>query len=420
MKNRIYVIWVMAVILLLTPMVTLKAQDETFKSISGSIINAKTEEPLELASVGIVNTNISTVTNQEGNFNIKIPNYLKNAKLEFSFLGFKSQTEWVTNLADKGNVIKMEPIVTELSGVSLSGPKSARELVVEMMQNKSEKYNDASLEMTAFYRETIKKGNRNASLAEAVVKIFKTPYDVPKNDLVSLYKVRKSTDYKKLDTVALKLQGGPFNTLFVDIIKYPEYLFMEGEIDAYDFKYTGTKELDGKLLYQISFAQKPTITSPLYQGYLMIEPQKKTLHSASFNLNITDKLKASEMFVRRKPAKADVWPTNVNYAVNYQEKEGKWQYAYSQVNMEFKVDWQGKLFNSTYSMRAEMAVTDWDLSQQSTAAYKKEKIRESIILTDDATGFADPEFWGAYNIIEPEKPIENAIRKIQRQMKKGG
>jgi hypothetical protein len=28
---------------------------------------------------------------------------------------------------------------------------------------------------------------------------------------------------------------------------------------------------------------------------------------------------------------------------------------------------------------------------------------------------ADPDFWGEYNIIEPEKSIETAIRKIQRK-----
>jgi hypothetical protein len=37
---------------------------------------------------------------------------------------------------------------------------------------------------------------------------------------------------------------------------------------------------------------------------------------------------------------------------------------------------------------------------------------------EEVSGFADPEFWGEYNVIEPEKPIEQAIRKIQRKMGK--
>jgi len=39
-------------------------------------------------------------------------------------------------------------------------------------------------------------------------------------------------------------------------------------------------------------------------------------------------------------------------------------------------------------------------------------------MVDDVSGFSDPDFWGDNNIIEPEKSIENAIEKIQRQLEK--
>ena len=39
-------------------------------------------------------------------------------------------------------------------------------------------------------------------------------------------------------------------------------------------------------------------------------------------------------------------------------------------------------------------------------------------MSDEASGFSDPEFWGEYNVIEPEKPIESAIKKIQKQLEK--
>ena len=42
-----------------------------------------------------------------------------------------------------------------------------------------------------------------------------------------LGKSRKNTDYNKLDTLAVKLQGGPFSNLYTDIIKYPEFIFSE-------------------------------------------------------------------------------------------------------------------------------------------------------------------------------------------------
>ena len=45
-------------------------------------------------------------------------------------------------------------------------------------------------------------------------------------------------------------------------------------------------------------------------------------------------------------------------------------------------------------------------------------MKSSIILNDEALGFADPDFWGEYNIIEPEKSIESAIKKIRRQLRR--
>ena len=64
-----------------------------------------------------------------------------------------------------------------------------------------------------------------------------------------------------------------------------------------------------------------------------------------------------------------------------------------------------------------MAITDW--KKNNTGKNKPENsIRPTVILADEASGFSDPEFWGKYNIIEPEKSIESAIKKIIKQLKK--
>ena len=85
--------------------------------------------------------------------------------------------------------------------------------------------------MTGFYRETIKKRNRNASLSEAVLKIKKEPYNSSKQDQISIVKARKNVDYNRLDTLAFKLQGGPFSALHTDVIKYPEFIFSYDNIN---------------------------------------------------------------------------------------------------------------------------------------------------------------------------------------------
>jgi len=112
-----------------------------------------------------------------------------------------------------------------------------------------------------------------------------------------------------------------------------------------------------------------------------------------------------------------IYPIEATYRVDYKNNNGKWYYAYSNIQLAFKVKWKKKLFSSNYTLNIEMAITDWE--KNTTGIIKpKNSLKPTVILGDEASGFLDPEFWGKYNIIEPEKSIESAIKKIAKQLKK--
>ena len=389
-----------------------------FRQYRGEVLDAETNDPLVFATLTLDRYNISTVTNSEGGFLLKVPVEITDAMVDVSFLGYETRTIPLLQFSPEDNEIRLEVSVTNLPEVDLVVPRDAVTLVKETLRKKGENYFDDHTRMTAFYRETIKKRRRNVSLSEAVVTIYKTPYTSLRQDAMELYKARKSTDYDKLDTVALKLQGGPFNALFVDVMKYPEYIFSEEYIEYYDFYFERNTRIDDRLIFVIGFEQKKHIADPLYEGKLYIDGEKKILTSAVFSLNITDEQMASRMFVRRKPSNAEVTPTEVSYRVDYREKGGRWYYGYSNALLEFRINWDRKLFNSVYSLSCEMAVTDWEPNEQGDLPRNRERVKTSIILSDEAIGFSDPDFWGEYNIIEPDKSIESAIRKIQRQLRR--
>ena len=396
----------------------LQEDDIAFTEYKGEVVDADTKKPLVFATLTVVGTNISTISNTEGTFLLKVPSSMKEANVLISFLGYKDLSLPLSDFKDGKNRIAMDVSIIELSEVNIAIPKDAGALVRETLKKKGENYFEDPTLMTAFYRETIKKRRKNVSLSEAVVNIYKAPYTSLRKDAVQLYKARKSTDYDKLDTIALKLQGGPFNALFVDIMKYPEYIFAEESLDNYIFEFDRSTQVNGKLIYVINFKQREDIIDPLYQGKLYIDADKKILTSAIYSLNITDRDMAARLFVRKKPRNANVWPTDVAYRVDYREKNGRWYYGYSNVLLEFKINWDRRLFNSVYSMTCEMAVTDWEKNDSDGFPKPKQRIKSSIILADAAIGFTDPDFWGEYNIIEPEKSIESAIKKIQRQLKR--
>ena len=369
------------------------------------------------ATLSINETNISTITNSAGEFLLKVPINLNGSKVTISYLGYNNKEILVSELKHEGNKIELINSMIELSEVELVLPGDAKALVKSTFKKKAENNVNEPVLMTAFYRETIKKGRKNASLAEAIVNVYKQPYTSSKQDNIELFKERKSTDYRKLDTVALKLQGGPYNPLYIDLMKYPEYIFNSEMINMYRFSFAPSTTINGSPVYVVQFKQLNTVSEPLYYGKLFIDSESLALKSAIYNLNVENKELTASLFVRKKPRDIVVYPTNAAYRVDYREKEGKCHYGYGNLQLSFKVKRKGKLFSSNYSLTSEMAVTDWKFNINNDKLKNREKLKKSVIISDAASGFSDPEFWGAYNVIEPEKSIESAINKIKKQLK---
>ena len=400
-----------------TPVFAQVNDQQSYTEFKGLVMDSNTKKPLVFADINVNESNISTITNTEGEFALKVPNGHTNQSITISFLGFEKKTILLSNLRKSKNKIYLNELVTQLSEVSINIPKDAETLVRETLKRKGTNYISDQAIMTAFYRETIKKRNKNASLSEAVVEIYKQPYASNKKDNVKLIKARKKTNYSRLDTLALKLQGGPFSTLYVDIIKYPQFIFNDNNLSNYEFSFDNATQINDNKVYVVKFKQKPQVDFPLYYGKLFIDANTFSLVSAIYNLNVENRALASQLFIRKKPNKVKVYPTEAAYRVDYRTTDGKWYYGYSNLQLTFKVNWKGKLFNSTYSLSSEMAITDWEFNT-SGINRPKDGLKSTVILSDEASGFSDPEFWGEYNIIEPEKSIESAIRKINKQLKR--
>ena len=387
-----------------------------FNQYKGKVVDSRSKKELVFATLTVSGTNISTITNTQGEFSLKVPKNFSSQRVTISFLGYTSQVIKLADLKAEKNLIKLETHIEELSEVHIN-IKDAQSLVLEVLKRKGENYFTDHTTMTAFHRETIKKRRTYVSLSEAVIEIDKQPYTSNRNDVLKLHKARKSTDYSRLDTIALKLRGGPFSALYLDIIKNPTMFLTDEMVDNYDFEFDTSTKIDNRPIYVVNFKQKKNVDDPLYYGKLFIDAQSLALTSAQFELNLDDKIKASRLFIIKKPRTANVIPIEAVYQVDYRVKDGKWYYGYSRIQLSFKIDYDKKLFNSIYHTTVEMAITDWKKNLSGELTKPKERLRPSVILSDAASGFADPEFWGEFNVIEPEKSIEIAIKKIQKQLK---
>ncbi|MDC7995409.1 carboxypeptidase-like regulatory domain-containing protein [Altibacter sp. HG106] len=390
-----------------------------FTQFEGTVVDQATNTPLSSVSLSVQNTAISTVTNSEGEFTLKVPNESLNQSIVVSLLGYQPQQIPLQSLQRNGAELKLQAKVTELTEVSVLTYRDPEALIREVFDKKNANTMNQEVKMTAFYRETIKRRNRNVSLTEAVVNLYKKPYASNEDDAITLHKARKSTDYRRLDTVALKLQGGPYSTLYLDIMKYPEYIFTPSTIGEYNYRFEPPTTIEGRPAYVVYFKQRNNLNQPHYEGKLFVDSESLALTSADYKLVIGNQREASKIFVKKKPNDVRVYPESAAYHVDYRQQNGKWHYSYGNVSLTFKVDKRRRLFNQVYTLSSEMAVTNWEATPSSPIA-TEEALEPSVVLADQVSGFSDPDFWGPYNVIEPEKSIESAIDKIQRNLNRGG
>jgi hypothetical protein len=395
-----------------------KSEQQNYLTIKGKVVDAETGSPLIFASVAVSEANVAIITNIDGEFTLKIGEPLLSKNLEFTFLGYKNKVVPISSLRDNGykNVISMEPAPIPIREIIVK-PIDPEEIVTKTITRIGKNYENVPNLMTSFYRETIRKNRTYVSLAEAVVEIFKAPYanDV-RFDNARMYKGRKSADVEKMDTVLFKLQGGPISALNLDLAKNTEAILTLDAMKYYNYSLASVIEIDGRPHYVIDFIQKPSVDMPLFMGSLYIEMDSYALTEAEFGFNLADKAAAQSIFIRKKPLGMEVTPEIATYRTKYREQDGKWYFAYSRAEVKFKVDWKKKLFNTYYTTMGEIAITDRTAEEVIKFA-GKDKLRYTDVFSEKVSAFADPDFWGDYNVIEPDQSIESAIRKLSKKLK---
>ena len=395
-----------------------KNDQQEILTFKGKVVDAETGTPLVFATVAVKETNVATVTNIDGEFSLKVYETQTSKNLEITYLGYKNKIVPLTDLRIDGykNVISMTQAPIPIKEIIVK-PIDPEMIVRNAISKIGRNYIDEPNLMTAFYRETIRKNRTYVSIGEAVVEIFKAPYN---NDLrfdgARIYKGRKGSDVQRMDTVLFKLQGGPVTVLQLDIAKNTQDILTMDAMKYYDYSLSTVVEIDDKPHYVISFKQKPSVDNPLFLGNLYIETTTGAITEAEFGFNLEDKDAVSSIFIKKKPLGMEVTPEIASYRVKYREQDGKWYFAYSRAEVKFKVNWKRKLFNTYYTTMSEIAITD-RTNEEVIKIPGKEKLRYTDVFSEKVDAFSDPGYWGDYNVIEPDQSIESAIRRLSRRLK---
>ena len=412
----------LSILLMLTACFAATAQ-EAFVVLYGRVTDSQSGAPVPYASVTLTGTAFSNVTNAEGVFSLKLPaGTSEETTVVLHHLGYLNTVRPVRDF--QGSTVR-KPLPISLAPISIElDPSLVRsidpgELLRTAFRHVRDNYPQQHEHLVAFYREMVRKGTaKYLALNEAVVDIDKAPYSGFATDRAAIYKGRGSRNFQAADTLFVHFQGGIMGTLLGDVAKDP---FVGCHLDDvpqyYDLSLEGSAILDGRECFILRFREKPEGDEILYDGRLLIDSQTYAIARAEYTLNVRGREeRASARFVIKRPPDFRFRVDRAAYLLNYKAGEdGTWHFDYSRMELLFNARRKRTLFSHNYTIISEMAVTD--RRDEHFKIPNQEKVKFNEILSERINDFSDPDFWGSYNVIEPDQSIEAAIRRIIRQLK---
>src|SRR5688572_23328936 len=187
-------------LLIFTLLIAFSAQAQKI-TLSATVQDNQSQEPLPFASVGIKGKSIGTITNLQGQFDFHFPAEFRNDILVISMLGYNDFEAPIWSLLDsKVTVIPMTLSTTVLKEVVVRDSLSGGEILQLALARIEDNYPMDPFLLKGFYRDVKKVGGTYIALLEAAVEIYDENYSEPRNkaklrERVKLLEVRKSVGY---------------------------------------------------------------------------------------------------------------------------------------------------------------------------------------------------------------------------------
>jgi hypothetical protein len=328
-------------------------------------------------------------------------------------VGYRAQRVRLSQPSEQPLRIRLKPATIQLQEVLVMAG-NARELVSTAISKIPQNYSQQPELLRCFYRETAQKRQRYIMVAEGVVDMFKTAYDYQSdNDRVAIRKGRRLLSPRRGDTLTVKVTGGPVLPVQLDMVKRRDFLLNEEELDCYHLEMEMPTTIGDRQQYVVSIRPRRKMPYALYYGRLYIDQETLAFTRAELSLDMSDRHKATEMMLVRKPLGVRFRPKELSLLLDYRFENGVTRISYIRTFFRFNCDWRRRLFATSFTACCEMVVTG-----QTATTGRPIRGRESFdqrdAFFDKVDYFLDPVFWQDYNIIEPTESLNRAITRLMK------
>ncbi|MDR9415383.1 MAG: DUF5686 family protein [Gracilimonas sp.] len=235
------------------------------KKVSGKIVDVETGDPLPAAHVIIKDTYKGTISNQDGEYSISVPDFP--VTIVVRFLGFESQEKVIDDGAEPVDFL-MKPSVADMGEIVVTGEDPAIAIMREVIRRKKEwRANLKTYKAEAYTRQQLRNDTTIISITESISEVY---WDKKKGNREILKSKRQTANIDAADNFAgvsylpnfyddnLDIAG--FNVMGVT---HPDAL------KFYDFGLEDIQSLDGQVVYELKVTSKRKL-QPLFEGTIFV------------------------------------------------------------------------------------------------------------------------------------------------------
>lgn len=389
-----------------------KGDSVYYFEIRGKVFDSETRQPLPFSSIFLVGRTIGTISNEDGEFLLKLSSSEMGQVLRISCIGYKYFQAPVSDLVNSqanyyldADIISIqEVIIRKLNPIFL---------IQTANSNKEKNYPQQPALLTLFYRESIQRGTRFTLVSEAILENFKTSYASLAQDQFKILKGRKSELVNANDTVMLRLKAGLNTMLMLDVVKNPPDFMSTDYLDEYVYRMTDIVVEDGRDNYAIEFVPRPGASpSAIYSGRIIIDINDMAFRWIEFHVSPEYLGQATNLYILRKPSNLTVKMLKANYKVAFRQTGNKYYLHMIQCETGFRIRKRKQFSGTVYNTKLEMAVTGIDTLDVSR--FPAREVARPYEFFTEQLGAYDETFWGEYNFITPDESIEHAIERINK------
>jgi hypothetical protein len=382
-----------------------------FINLKGRIVDRINKEPIPFASIGIVGYSYGVVSNNEGEFILKIPDSLKHEQLCISNLGYTNICCPVLEFHDTSRVFQLERNYISIQEVIIR-KTDAKTIIRNALKNVEKNYTTQPVYLTGFYRESVNQNNKYMFFSEAVMQIYKSPYNNEfDGDMVKVLKSRKMQDISMGDTVIVKFKSGLQSSLWLDIAKNQMEFLDEDNFGFYKYSMSDIVSIDDRPTYLIEFEPLENAPEAIYQGKLYIDIRTFAIVASEFQVNPKKISRNQSQYIVKKSRGIRLKMSNISYDVSYRRTGEKFYLNHVSGDLNMRIKKQGKLFSFNFDISFEMAISEVD-SINVGKFKRKDVARLQTIFFDEVQSY-DEDFWEQYNYILPDRPLQETIEKVR-------